>query len=523
VPDRNLNEPDSGAASWRRWALLAGPLLAVACWWLSGPGDGAVEGESLSLAGRATLAMLVWMAVWWITEAADLTATALLPLCLFPLLGIVPVKEAAYADPIIFLFMGGFMVAQAMQRWGLARRVSLLILLQFGTAPRAMTGGMMLVTGLFSMFVSNTATTAMMLPIVMSIVALWDQQRGKANGETGSQPRTRDSFATCLLLGTAWAASIGGMATIIGTPPNTYAVSFLAGDKLPVDSRLDIGFASWLLWGLPCAALMLVACWSLLVHWQFRLPNEPLAGGRELLRKESGRLGSLKGGELATAIVFAAMVALWIARPWLQELSFGPKDNPWCPLGGLDDSVIAMTAGVVLFLIPARRRDDEGGGSTTVIDWKAIQQMPFGTLLLFGGGLSLANAVQSTGVDLYLGSKLELAGQLPVPVLIFLIVTAICLLSEIAGNLAVTVSVLPVLAALEAKSGLHPGMLCIPATLAASCGFMLPVATPPNAIVFATGRLRVSDMMRAGFALDLVSILIVTLVSCTLVRAWLTW
>lgn len=518
--DSSLDSQDSVPA-WRRWALAGGPALGLLCWWLTGPGADAAPGEGLSHAGRATLGMLVWMAVWWISEAADLTATALLPLCMFPLLGIVPVKEAAapYADPIIFLFMGGFMVALAMQRWGLARRVSLLILQQFGTAPRAMTGGLMLVTGLFSMFVSNTATTAMMLPIVMSIVVLWEQQKGAGGGLAGKE--SGGALATCLLLGTAWAASIGGMATIIGTPPNTFAVSFLAGDSLAAADRLELGFATWLLWGMPCAGLMLLACWALLVFWQFRLPAEPLAGGREMLREESRRLGPVRGGEMATAIVFTVMVALWIVRPWLSSLTMGQGEAAWRPLGEVDDSVIAMAAGVVLFLIPARRNAAEGGGTTTVNDWQSIQQVPFGTLLLFGGGLSLANAVKETGVDVFLGAQLEMAGQLPTPVLILLIVTTVCLLSEIAGNLAVTVSVLPVLAALAEKSGLHPGILCLPATLAASCGFMLPVATPPNAIVFGTGRLKVSDMMRAGFALDLVSIVIVTLVSCTIVRWWL--
>lgn len=508
--------------AFKRVALLAGPVLAGLCWYLTGGNEGISAGATLNHQlggqGRIVLAIMVWMACWWMTEAVHLTVTALLPLVLFPLLGVAGIREAAqpYADPVIFLFMASFILALSMQRWGLGIRASLLILRKFGTGRRRVVGGLMLVAALFSMFVSNTATVAMMLPIAMGILALGE--KNPAVGERPSESGLQSRFAICILLGTAYASSIGGMATIIGTPPNAFLRSFLAGDAMLPEHRIDLSFSTWLVWGLPYSALFLVAAWWLMTTVLFRVGNEELHGGAELVKSELQGLGRINSGEKWTLAVFSVTVILWLGRPWLTGLETGAESARWKPFAGMDDAVIAMAGAIALFLIPCRNRN---GNATTVMNWETARGLPWEVLILFGGGLSLAASIQKSGVAEWIGHQLMFLKGVPDWVVVLIVVTLIVFLTELTSNIATTASLLPVLAGIAVELGISPWLLAIPATLSASCAFMLPVATPPNAIVFGTGHVAVREMMRAGFLLNLFAIFWTTLISCTLVRWFL--
>jgi solute carrier family 13 (sodium-dependent dicarboxylate transporter), member 2/3/5 len=500
-------------------AIVAGPLLGITCWYFTGGEGGDSPDPGLGPSARIVLAATVWMAVWWMTEAVHLTVTALLPLVLFPVFGVASIKEVAqpYADPVIYLFLASFVIALSMQRWGLGLRAALLILKRFGTEKRKVVAGFMVVTALFSMFVSNTATVAMMLPIALGIVALGE--RNRTIGESSPEStRSSKSFATCIALGTAYASSIGGMATIIGTPPNAFLRSFLMSDAMPDEHKIDLTFATWIVWGIPYAAVFLVATWWLLTRVLFRFGNEELQGGKELVDGELRRLGRIDSGEWWTLGAFAITVLLWLFRPLLVAWEFGSNEASWKPLAGLDDSVIAIGAAILLFLIPC---NDPAGNRTRVMNWETARQLPWEVLLLFGGGLSLAASIQKTGVAEWLGQKLVFLEGFPDWVIVLMVVTIVVFLTELTSNVATTASLLPVLAGMAIQLGISPWLLAIPATLSASCAFMLPVATPPNAIVFGTGHVTVREMMRAGFWLNLFAIFWTTLLSCTLIRWWL--
>lgn len=500
----DLNPAAGPTTPWRWVALGAGPLLAVAGWWLTGD-------TALDEPGRRTIGMMIWMAVWWMTEATDLTVTSLLPLVAFPLLGISPEAETAsnYADPVIFLFMGSFLLALGIQRWGLGERLSLLTLRLFGTGQRAIVGGMMLVSGVFSMFLSNTATVAMLLPVAACIVAISDNsvsgesESGRASGRTG--------FASCLMLSIAYASSIGGIATIIGTPPNTFLISFLNRQTPPV----SISFEKWLFWGLPFSASFLAVAWFLMVRVILPVPNSPLPGGRAMIEERLRRLGRVARGEWLTLGIFLLTVVLWLTRGLLVRWTVPWDGLEWHPLAGLTDTSIVLGTAVLLFLIPCRH-PVEGPGQ--LMNWNTARHLPWNVLLLFGGGLALADAVRKNAVAEYLGSLLNGLAGLPDLVVILLVVTLVVFLTELTSNIATTTSVLPVLAGLSLQLEMPVALLAVPATMAASCAFMLPVATAPNAIVFGTGRIEMGQMIRAGLWLNFVSVILITLVTCTLMR-----
>lgn len=504
----------------RALALAGGPIGALICWFMTGnqvPGNGGAE--ELTIAGRATLAVMVWMACWWMTEACHLTVTALLPLVLFPLLGIASIRDAAapYSDPVIYLFLGSFLLALSMQRWGLGLRVSLRILKFFGTGKRRVIGGIMLVTALFSMFVSNTATVAMMLPIVLGIVGLNERDRSGLPINRDNLQK-QDGFPICIVLAMAYAGSIGGIGTIIGTPPNAFLRSFLASESLPETYRTDLSFATWIVWGVPFSAVFLLIAWWLMTFVIYRIGDGRLQGGQEMVEEESGRLGKMLAGEWWTLIIFVITVTLWLARPILITWEWGTGEFRWRPLAGLDDNVIVMGTAILLFLIPCR---DSAGYNTHVMNWDTAKELPWHVLILFGGGLSLAASIQKTGVTEFIGRKLVFLEGIPEWLLILFVVTLIIFLTELTSNIATTASLLPVLAGLAIELGISPLLLAIPAAMAASCAFMLPVATPPNALAFGTGKVAVGEMMKAGFGLNIVAIVLVTLFSCTLVRWWL--
>jgi len=472
--------------------LLLGPLVAVAVYLLlpeartNGAGEVVV---GLSPAGRGTAAVGALMAVWWLTEALPLAATALVPLALFPLVGAADIRSAAapFASDLIFLFMGGFMLGLAMERWGLHRRIALITILLVGSSPRRLVAGFMLATAVMSMWVSNTATAIMMLPIATSVIGLLESRLPE------DQRRHIPSFSVCVLLAVAYAASIGGVGTLIGTPPNLVLATF-AKDSLDV----EIGMARWLWVGLPMVAIFLPVAWVYLtrVAYPVRIPR--IEGGRGLIRGELHHLGSLKRGELNVLVVFLVTATLWITRRWVQEIP---------GLGGLSDAGIAIAAAIALFVIPVH-----WPSRTQTLDWETARRLPWGVLLLFGGGLSLASAIKANGVDAFLGMQFGVLEGFPKLVVVLAVTAMVIFLTELTSNTAVTTALLPVLAAAAVGLGVEPMSLCVPAALAASFAFMLPVATPPNAVVFGSGRVQIHQMIKAGFWLNLMGIGLVTAV-----------
>ncbi len=478
--------------STQRIGLWLGPVLAAAAWLLLPDEYRDDSGRLVALGTDAhcAAALLFWMATWWLTEAIALEGTALLPLVVLPLGGTQLADAASpFAQPVIFLFLGGFLIALAMQRWGLDRRVALWTLRLVGTRPPALVGGVMLATALLSSCVSNTATTAMMLPIGLGILALY---RARA---AGVSEEGHANLERALLLGMAYGASIGGLATIIGSPPTGIAVQY-AADHL----GREISFARWLGIGGPIAVVLLPLTWLLLTRVLHRLPTEELPGGRRFLAEELRRLGALGRGERTTALVFGLAVVLWLTRPLLAER-----------LPALSDAGIAMTAGVLLFAIPVDRQRH-------ALDWETARKMPFGVLLLFGGGLSLAAAVDGSGVAAFLGSRArDLEGLDPL-LLIVIVASATIFLTELTSNTATAATLVPILGALAPGLGVDPFVLVLPAAVAASCAFMLPVATPPNAIVFGSGRVTLREMSRAGLWLNLIAVAVISALLPLLLR-----
>lgn len=471
--------------------LWLGPLLAALVLLSEPPGD-------LSPAAWRTAAMGVLMAVWWATEALPIAVTALLPLVLFPLLGIADMQATAspYANKVIYLFLGGFIVALAMQRWNLHRRIALTVLQHAGGNGRSLVGGFMLASALLSMWVMNTSTTMMLLPIAVSIIAV-------IHGTVGSlDDKQRHDFQYALLLGVAYASTIGGMATLVGTAPNAMMAAFVLENY-----GTQVDFARWMLVGVPLSALMLPLAWLALTRWVFHVDFRTSGEGRAALKKMKDDMGAISVPEKRVAVVFVALALTWIFRPLLVKLP---------GLSALDDSGIAMAGAIALFLIPSGDRSDP-----LLIRWEHIEKMPWSILLLFGGGLSLAGAFSETGLAAWLGNALNAFGMLPLALLVMLVAALIIFLTELTSNIATTATFLPVVGAIAIEAGINPIVLTVPVTLAASCAFMLPVATPPNAIVFGSGMLTIPKMARAGLALNLIGIVLVTLVALTLAPRFL--
>ncbi|HEX2019912.1 MAG TPA: DASS family sodium-coupled anion symporter [Aurantimonas sp.] len=437
--------------------------------------------EGLGREAWGVVAVAVLMIVWWITEAVPVPVTALAPLALFPFIGARSMSEAAapYADPVIFLFMGGFILAKAMEKWELHRRVALNIVSWTGSRQHHVVAGFMIATAFCSMWVSNTATTVMMLPIALSVAELLDP-----DGRSDSR------FSIALLLGVAYAASIGGVATLIGTPPN----ALLAG-SLNQAYGYDLGFGRWMLIGVPVALVMLLISWLLLTRFVVRLSTGEIEGARDIIASQFEGLGRWSRGEVLVGIVFVATAFLWVFRTALQPI-----------LPNLNDSSIAIAAAVILFLLPSGRKPGEA-----VLDWRTASTLPWGILLLFGGGLSLASAVAGTGLDQWIGEALgSAAAYLPLIGLAALIALVILLLTEFTSNTATAATFLPLVAALSLTLGENPLMLAVPAALAASMAFMLPVATPPNAIVFASGKMSIPTMAKVGAWHNLAALVVIS-------------
>lgn len=441
------------------------------------------------------LGCVALMVCWWISEAIPVYATGLVPIMLFPVLGIASPAAAAapYANPLIFLFLGGFMIAQAIQRWGLHRRIALGLLSFTGTGPRALVGGFMAACAFLSMWISNTATAVMMLPIALSVVVLIEEGSLEAELER--------RFERALLLSIAYACSIGGIATLIGTPPNAMLAAYLAREHGVV-----ITFASWMSFALPLSILLLVVAWWMLTRL-FRLPNFPIESIAVMLEEHRSRLGAMSRGERLTLFGFLLAASLWIGRGLIDRVA---------PALNLSDAGIAIGVALLLFALPV---DAKRG--VNVLNWEDARKLPWGVLLLFGGGLSLASAVDDTGLAGHLGAILGQAAELPWWVLVLLTVTAIVFLTEVMSNTATTAAFLPIVAGLAVSFGQAPVELVVPMALAASCAFMLPAATPPNAVVFGSGRLAIHHMARAGLLFNLMAIVLITAIASTPLIGWL--
>lgn len=465
-----------------RWyGLPAGPLLALLVAVIVPESITTIDGSALLLGipGKVTAGLAVWMATWWLTEAISIYATALLPLAVLPLTGAQSINAAAqaYAHPLMFLFLGGFILALALERWHLHKRFALFILRIVGTQPRRLVGGFMIASATMSMWITNTATTIVMLPIALSVIAM--------------QPETawKHRFAMCLLLGVAYSASIGGIGTIVGTTPNMFAVSFIENELGRV-----IGFTQWMIIGVPLVIVFVPLVWWLMTHVLLPLPSNQDSDAIDLdVSPEPWGLGAV-----LTLIIFATTALAWMGRPLLIKIPL---------LAHLSDTGIAIIAALALFVIPENIREKR-----FLMDWETALKVPWGVLLILGGGLCLAGAIQQNGVAQLLALQITAVGQVPPLVMTLLVVTLIMFLTELTSNVATTTALIPVVAATAIALNIEPLKLIIPATMAASCAFMLPVATPPNAIVFGSGMITIPAMARVGFWLNLTGILIVSLI-----------
>jgi len=484
----DIETPETVASSpierYQVFGRLLGPLV-FALMFITEDWQGAMSQEAWRVAGVG-----LWMAIWWATEAIPVPVTAFLPLVVFEPLGIASFREAAapFANPTIYLFLGGFMMALALERWNLHRRIALAILERTGTDGRRLVGGFMLVCAMLSMWMTNTSTTMMLLPIVLSVVAVM------RDNVTDIDERSMQNFQIVMLLGIAYGSSIGGLATLVGTPPNALLVGYMADNY-----GLQISFARWMAVGIPVTFTMLPVAWLVLTRVAFPIDIPANRAVQAHLRDLADELGPMSTAERRVAIVFACVIASWMLRLPVTE---------WLDIEGVSDQGIIMTATVLLFMLPS--------GSVSqpqILTWHDAARLPWGVLILFGGGLSLAAAVSDSGLALWLGESLAPLNAFGTAILVLAAVALVIFLTELTSNLATTATLLPVMGAIAVQAGVPPITLTVPITIAASCAFMLPVATPPNAIVFATGAISIPQMVRAGFYLNIIGIVIVSIIS----------
>ena len=461
-------------------------LIVLTLMLLNGPAFG------LESAAWRVLSIAALMLIWWVSEAVPIAVTALLPMILIPALQVYGMKAAAapYANPIIFLFMGGFMLALAMEKWNLHRRIALTIVRVTGTNANGIILGFMLATAFLSMWISNTATTVMMLPIGVSVIDLLRSGKRDETTESGTA-----AFAISMMIGIAYAANIGGTATIIGTPPNVVFSGFIEQAY-----KTDISFASWIAFALPFALILLLLTYLMLTQIIFRNGLGRFEGAQELIKSQLKALGKITLPETRTLVVFAITAMAWIFRKQINiQLGLDKDEGDQ----ELTDAMIAIFATIALFIFPVNWKKGK-----FLLDWTDTQRLPWGILLLFGGGLSLADALKNVGLIDLIGAQFSDASLTGFWILLGL--TAVSLfLTEIMSNVALVTVFLPVVGAIAVGMELDPVLFCIPVTLAASCAFMLPMSTPPNAIVFASGYLRISDMVKAGFWLNWLAILLI--------------
>lgn len=460
--------------------LLLGPLLMLIACIIEPP-------FGMSAAAIKTAALTFWMASWWVSEVVPIAATALLPVVVSPLVSIGTIKQVTepYAHPLIFLFLGGFLISIAMERWGLHKRIALKTMLLAGTKPSYQILAMMLVTAFLSMWMSNTATSVMMLPIALSVTHLVKQANPKNTG-----------FGTAILLAIAYGASVGGIATLIGTPPNALMAAYLSDTY-----NIEIGFAKWMLVGVPLSLSMLIVIWVWLTKFAYQVDSDSSASELDtkmLFKQQLNQLGKIHSAEKRVLCVFTLAAFCWMFRPIIAEVTQLQ----------LSDTGIAIGAALLLFILPADKQ-----GSERILSWQHAATVPWGVLILFGGGLSLASQINSSGLAQFIATLIQGADAVPLVLSVLVIVALIIFLTEITSNTATAAGFLPLLGPVAESITGSPLVWVIPAALACSCAFMMPVATPPNAIVFGSGQIKMQDMIRAGFVLNIAAIMLITFVT----------
>ncbi|NRA82246.1 MAG: DASS family sodium-coupled anion symporter [Gammaproteobacteria bacterium] len=463
--------------------LALGPFMMALTLLIDSPFTG------MSETAWHTLGLALWMATWWVSEATPVAVTAFLPLIVAPIVGIAPIKTAtaSYAHPLIFLFLGGFLISIAMERWNLHKRIALKAMTLVGTKPSQQIAGLMAVTAFLSMWMSNTATSVMMLPIGLSVIEMVNQHSDKPN----------QAFTKAMLLAIAFSASIGGLATLIGTPPNALMAAYLSDTY-----QIEIGFSQWMMVGVPLTTVMLVLCWVILTKVCFKVNQGEFVDTSSMFKQKLDQLGAMGKGEKLVLMFFTMAALGWIFRPLIAKAT------------GLaiTDTGIAMFIGMMLFIVPVDRKKD-----IRILSWDDTKKLPWGVLILFGGGLALAGLIKKSGLADFIGSQLASTVNFPVLAAVIIVTVTIMFLTEVTSNTATAASFLPLLGPISLTLTDGPLMLVIPAALAASCAFMMPVATPPNAIVFSSGHLKISDMAKAGLWLNVAAIGLITILMLTIV------
>lgn len=478
--------------------LILGPLVALLFYFILPEQyiTSAGVSETFSHAARACAAIVLWMAIWWFTEAVPIAVTSLLPIVLFPLFGVMGSSDTLkeYANGTIFLFLGGFLIAAGIARWHLDRRIALLTIRIVGTKPQQIILGLLLSTSFISAWVSNTATAAMMVPIALAVLKVVRSTR-----EDLLIDRAEHNFGVCVLLAVAYGASLGGVLTLIGTPPNGIFARFVEQTY-----NLSVSFIDWMLIAFPIVVVMIAATQLLMTKVLFRELVSELPGGKDWVMHEYSKLGPMSRGEKIVLTVFVTAALLWCFGPVIRGIQIGDM-TPFKPLS---DTVIAMGAGIILFIIPV---DYKRG--VHALDWSsASDTVAWDVLLLFGGGLSMAAAIQKTGLADIIGAQATFLSSLPEVAAISGLTTLTVFASEFTSNTALAATMMPLVAAVADSIGMHPEALLVATTFGASLAFMMPVGTPPNAIIFGTGRIRIAEMIRAGFCLNVCGIVVVTII-----------
>ena len=442
--------------------------------------------EGLSKEANAILASTLWIAIWWITEAIPIAATALLPIVLFPLSGGLELSQttSSYGHKFVFLFLGGFILAIAIEKWNLHKRIALNIINLVGTNIVNIIFGFMTATAFLSMWISNTATAVMILPVGIAVVL-------QLQDNPNTIEKENSIFSKALMLAIAYSASIGGMASLIGTPPNLV----LAG-VLEKSYGIELTFAKWFSFGFPISVTFLIIAWLYLTKFAFKFKEKEFPGGINEIKKQLYNLGKISYEEKMVLIVFLITAVAWISRSlFLNQI-----------IPSIDDTIIAIISAIVLFILPSRNKNE------ALLSWSDAVKLPWGILILFGGGMAIALGFETSSLALWLGEQLKLLETIPLIILLLFIIGFVNFLTEITSNLATTAMLLPVLVSLANATGIHYNYLLVGATVAASCAFMLPVATPPNAVVFGSGYLKIKDMLKIGILMNIVSIIFLTLI-----------
>ncbi|MFS0562127.1 DASS family sodium-coupled anion symporter [Terribacillus sp. 179-K 1B1 HS] len=470
--------------------LFLGPLLFLSVILFYYP-------EGLSYEGRMVLATTLWVATWWITEAIPIPATSLLPLILLPVTQGLDGDTAAssYGDPIVFLFLGGFLIAMAMEKWNLHKRIALNIISVVGTSTSRIVLGFMIATGFLSMWVSNTAAVMMMLPIGTAIIYQASQAAKASKQEIGEDNR---KFEKSLVFAIGYAGTIGGLGTLIGTPPNIILAA-MASSLF----GMEISFGGWMLIAVPIVVILLFSSWIYLTKVVFRIKMKELPGGKDLILKQKQDLGKMSFEEKAVLTVFTFAAFMWVSRTFLWEADAVLEI---IAIPGISDTFIAVLAGVLLFLIPSVNKKGQ-----RILDWDVSKELPWGVLLLFGGGLAIAAGFTSSGLSQWIGDQLTILEGMNILLIIIISTTLVLFLTEITSNTATATMILPVMASLALALDVHPYAIMVPAAMAANCAFMLPVGTPPNAIIFASGKITIAEMVKIGFILNIFTLILLIL------------